>query len=386
MIDFSRFQKALPAQVLELLDFFNQNGFKAGIVGGIPRDYVNQMSVGDDFDVELRPVEEKDFLERFKFMALSLESRHEIREKGYSVYEVVFDKCSVEFSLPRIEIFKNKVHHSNFKAKYIPDASYSEGFKRRDFTVNAIMFERWEGEWRLRDPLEGVKDIKNTVLRPCDNQSFVKDPVRFLRAVRFELKLGFNFDLNLTTLVKNMELAPSLHYLKTEALKSQMPLCFLYKCFELRPNHFSFEFLAPFQEQIKRYEESVKALDLREHVGAALFLPMKIRSQALKRLGEKDKGLIDLNLKEVNLGLALSKTLSDLNRMNWVAGLLALLHKSPELNKERLRWILKEEGSEFDIDFIEKYNQLSALPDSNVPNHLKRFDVFKKKLELIAQK
>ncbi len=59
-----------------------------------------------------------------------------------------------------------------------------EDIQRRDFTINAIAMLPY-GD--LYDPLGGVSDLENRLLRPCSSDSLLNDPVRTIRAVRFLL-------------------------------------------------------------------------------------------------------------------------------------------------------------------------------------------------------
>lgn len=71
---------------------------------------------------------------------------------------------------------------------------------RRDFTINAmaICLNR-ERVGQLIDDFQGLKDIKKRYIRILHSQSFIDDPTRILRAVRFEGR--FLFRLELTTLM-----------------------------------------------------------------------------------------------------------------------------------------------------------------------------------------
>jgi tRNA nucleotidyltransferase (CCA-adding enzyme) len=65
-------------------------------------------------------------------------------------------------------------------------------FYRRDFTINTLAVQlnpRAFGE--LIDFFGGVKDIKEKVIRVLHNLSFVDDPTRVFRAIRFEQRFGF---------------------------------------------------------------------------------------------------------------------------------------------------------------------------------------------------
>lgn len=61
---------------------------------------------------------------------------------------------------------------------------------RRDFTINAIYQDVRTGDFI--DPLGGLMDLKNKVLKACGNPEdrFREDPIRVLRLVRFSVKYG----------------------------------------------------------------------------------------------------------------------------------------------------------------------------------------------------
>ncbi len=63
---------------------------------------------------------------------------------------------------------------------------------RRDFTMGAIYLNQEE----LFDPLDGITDIQNGIIRSIGDpkKSFSDDPLRILRALRFEATLGFDLD------------------------------------------------------------------------------------------------------------------------------------------------------------------------------------------------
>ena len=65
-------------------------------------------------------------------------------------------------------------------------------FKRRDFTINAVV---WDIKHKiLIDPLNGLEDIRNRVLRVIYKTSFRDDPTRVIRGLRFSGKFGLNMD------------------------------------------------------------------------------------------------------------------------------------------------------------------------------------------------
>jgi tRNA nucleotidyltransferase/poly(A) polymerase len=62
----------------------------------------------------------------------------------------------------------------------------------RDFTFNAIAERVADAE--TYDPHDGRADLRAGVLRAISETAFVDDPLRLLRAVRFEDELGFRMD------------------------------------------------------------------------------------------------------------------------------------------------------------------------------------------------
>jgi tRNA nucleotidyltransferase (CCA-adding enzyme) len=80
----------------------------------------------------------------------------------------------------------------------LPDvepAPLDEDLARRDFTVNAMaasLDPTRLGE--LRDPHGGQADLAAGVIRVLHDRSFIDDPTRLLRAVRYESRLGFRMD------------------------------------------------------------------------------------------------------------------------------------------------------------------------------------------------
>ncbi len=68
----------------------------------------------------------------------------------------------------------------------------TDDLRRRDFTVNTLAL-RLDGEYfgELRDDLNGLDDLHLGLIRVLHPHSFVDDPTRIFRAVRYEQRLGF---------------------------------------------------------------------------------------------------------------------------------------------------------------------------------------------------
>ncbi len=70
--------------------------------------------------------------------------------------------------------------------------SLQEDLKRRDFTINTIVLDI-EAK-KIIDLLDGRKDLDSKLIRVLHPKSFVDDPTRIFRALRFAGKLGFELE------------------------------------------------------------------------------------------------------------------------------------------------------------------------------------------------
>ena len=73
--------------------------------------------------------------------------------------------------------------------------------KRRDFTINALAMDIYTGE--IIDKINGLDDIKNKKIRMISEPNFDEDPLRILRAFRFQATLGFYIEQNTLNAIKN---------------------------------------------------------------------------------------------------------------------------------------------------------------------------------------
>jgi tRNA nucleotidyltransferase (CCA-adding enzyme) len=74
---------------------------------------------------------------------------------------------------------------------------------RRDFTINAMATSlRAEDLGATYDFFGGYPDLQRKVVRVLHNLSFVEDPTRLLRAIRYEARLGFEMDRHTLSLAR----------------------------------------------------------------------------------------------------------------------------------------------------------------------------------------
>jgi tRNA nucleotidyltransferase (CCA-adding enzyme) len=75
---------------------------------------------------------------------------------------------------------------------------------RRDFTINTLAIQLNPNRLgRLIDFFSAQKDIKDKAIRVLHNLSFVEDPTRVFRAIRFEQRFGFSIGRLTISLINN---------------------------------------------------------------------------------------------------------------------------------------------------------------------------------------
>jgi tRNA nucleotidyltransferase (CCA-adding enzyme) len=77
----------------------------------------------------------------------------------------------------------------------VEQASIRQDLYRRDFTINAMAVSLKGTDFgRLVDYFGGLRDLSQGVVRVLHNLSFIDDPTRIFRAIRYETRYGFRMD------------------------------------------------------------------------------------------------------------------------------------------------------------------------------------------------
>src|SRR5699024_3843514 len=74
-------------------------------------------------------------------------------------------------------------------------STLEEDLQRRDFTINAMAIRLNTKQFgKIVDPFQGQTDLQNKKIKVLHNLSFVEDPTRILRGIRFEKRFQFSMD------------------------------------------------------------------------------------------------------------------------------------------------------------------------------------------------
>jgi tRNA nucleotidyltransferase/poly(A) polymerase len=184
-------------------------GGRAFIVGGAVRDEILGFPA-KDVDIEVFRLW-PDELQRI------LENHGTVDAVGKSFG--VLKLGNLDFTLPRTERRKQGMvdnAHTDFDVDVNPHLSFEDACKRRDLTINAIMFDPIEK--KIVDPLGGREDLARRVMQPC-SERFAEDPLRVLRAMQFAGRFDLTASNDLIFLSK--KIAHEFQHLSSERIQGE---------------------------------------------------------------------------------------------------------------------------------------------------------------------
>lgn len=188
----------LPEETIELLiavgKVADSFGYNAYAVGGFVRDiHLCQ----ENFDIDV--VIEGDGIEFAKTLAASLGGRVRSHEKFRTAVVILQNGRKIDVATTRLEYYE-----SPGALPTVEMGSIKLDLYRRDFTINTLAIKLNPGGFgTLMDFFGAQKDLKQKVIRVLHNLSFVEDPTRAFRAVRFEQRFGFKIGKLTSGLIEN---------------------------------------------------------------------------------------------------------------------------------------------------------------------------------------
>lgn len=175
-------------------------GGQVFLVGGAVRDALLGRPV-KDFDLEVFGLPAEAVRQ-----SLSSVARVEPAGDSFPVFKVAGLEGldgQIDVALPRRDS-KRGHGHRGIEAVADPFMPVLEAARRRDFTMNALMFDLGAGT--LVDPFQGRADIEARTLRRVDAATFAEDPLRALRAAQFAARFEMSVEPETAALCASMPL------------------------------------------------------------------------------------------------------------------------------------------------------------------------------------
>jgi tRNA nucleotidyltransferase (CCA-adding enzyme) len=163
------------------------------LVGGAVRDLLRGERAIGDLDVAI----EGDAALAAQELARRL-GGHAKRHERFGTATLLAGDLALDLAQTRVERYERPG-----ALPTVAPAPLAQDLARRDFAINAMAVALGgDALGRLHDPLGGVDDLERRVVRVLHERSFLDDPTRLLRAVRYETRLDFVLEADTERLVR----------------------------------------------------------------------------------------------------------------------------------------------------------------------------------------
>ena len=140
------------------------------LVGGFIRDLIlDRLSLYPDIDIVIP----NNSLDIGKDIAEKFSSKFLILDQDRNIVRIIFRNFTVDIASQTHELLV-------------------EDLKSRDFTINSVGFSFNDG--KLIDPVHGIRDMNDSLLRSFRDENLLHDPLRILRCFRFVSELNFHIE------------------------------------------------------------------------------------------------------------------------------------------------------------------------------------------------
>jgi len=188
----------LDNRMIQLLENIGKTGNGLGynmfVVGGFVRDLLLNRP-NEDIDI----VVEGDGIEFAKVFSAKEGCRVNPHKKFGTAVIIFPDNFKIDVASSRLEYYKTPA-----ALPIVEKSSIKLDLARRDFTINTLAISlNPENFGMLIDFFGATRDLKDKTIRTIHNLSFVEDPTRIFRAIKFSNRFGFKIGKVTSNLIKN---------------------------------------------------------------------------------------------------------------------------------------------------------------------------------------
>jgi len=200
-------KERFPKSILKILktagEIAEELNYKVYIVGGSVRDLLRGEK---NLDIDL--VVEGDGIKFAKSFAEKFENLKVVIHKRFNTAKVIFNMQVIpnlpwEHFIVDIATARTEYYERPASLPKVETSSIKKDLYRRDFTINTLAVKLNPKEFGLLiDYFGAQRDIKEKVIRVLHNLSFVEDPTRAFRAIRFAERFKFHISKHTQKLIK----------------------------------------------------------------------------------------------------------------------------------------------------------------------------------------
>lgn len=186
---------------------------KIFIVGGFVRDLILRRP---NLDVDI--VVEGDGIEFAHAFAKVKNGRVKKHDRFGTAVVILPDMSKVDIATARTEIYVKPGALPSVKFGSIRDDLF-----RRDFTINAMAINLSEDHFgELIDFYDGLPDLDEGIIRVMHDNSFLDDPTRIFRAIRFEQRFNFHIEPHTRQLMLNAISCEALNTITNQRIRNEI--------------------------------------------------------------------------------------------------------------------------------------------------------------------
>ncbi|MDD5432177.1 MAG: CCA tRNA nucleotidyltransferase [Candidatus Omnitrophica bacterium] len=211
--------KKLPQEIQGLIklagEVASSRNMPAYLVGGFVRDLILGVP-----NLDLDIVVEGDGISFAQDFGCALRKKI-IRHLRFGTATIMYsDELKIDIATARKEYYPKPAH-----LPVIEGSSLKDDHFRRDFTINAMAIAINTASFgKLIDTFGGVEDLRNKKIRILHDLSFIDDPTRILRAVRFEQRYNFKIEPKTLKLLKQAVNAKMLEKVEPQRTRDELVL------------------------------------------------------------------------------------------------------------------------------------------------------------------
>lgn len=186
------FEEAIPKSCKEAIyiasDVASNSKISIFLIGGIVRDLIIGNEVKDiDIAVEGDAVDFAKILEKNHYCKVL-----NIQENLRTAKVLFSNGCVIDFASTREEKY---ISSGILPVAYNFGCNLELDIKRRDFTINTLALAlTGSNKYSLVDFCGGYDDILNKQIRILHKNSFIDDPSRIIRALKFKMRFSFDYE------------------------------------------------------------------------------------------------------------------------------------------------------------------------------------------------
>lgn len=209
----------LPSRLVALLEEAGQLADRCGmslfVVGGCVRDLLLGI---ENLDLDL--VVEGDGIAFARKFGELTKARVKVHERFGTAIVLLPDGFKLDVATARTEYYEYPT-----ALPTVEQSSIKKDLYRRDFTINALAVRlNAKGFGDVLDFYGGQRDLHDKVVRVLHGLSFVEDPTRVFRAIRFEIRFGFHLGRDTAALIEGAVKMNLFHRLSGHRLLEELKL------------------------------------------------------------------------------------------------------------------------------------------------------------------